>query len=222
MNRTRLTSDQVRAVDRRAIEDYGMSGLVLMENAGRGAAEVIHRITSADKPIAILCGKGNNAGDGYVIARHLELLGHLVRVVSIVDIESLSADAAVNANIAIKSHLPIRVARDLETLTRQIADAAVLVDCVLGTGAKGAPRGFFGEAIRAANDVDAIRVAIDVPSGLDADTGEPSDPTFRANLTLTFVAEKIGFGNETAKPFIGNVEVIPIGVPQKLLLEVLP
>jgi len=220
MKRYPLTCDQVRNVDRRAIEQYGMSGLVLMENAGRGAAEAIHRISSTGHTITILCGKGNNAGDGYVIARHLELLGHSVRIVSIVDIESLSGDAAVNASIAIKSQLPIRVARDLETLTCQLAETDLLVDCLLGTGAQGAPRGFFGETIQAANKADAMRIAIDVPSGLDADTGESSVPTFRADMTLTFVAEKKGFSNKSARSFVGRVEVLSIGVPQKLLLEI--
>ncbi len=145
-----LTRDQVRRVDQIAIEDFAMPGIVLMENAGRGASEVIDRI-AREGLVAILCGSGNNAGDGYVIARHLQLLGRPVRIVSVVDPDSLSGDAGINATIARKARIEIRRVESLEDIDASIADSTTVVDALLGTGAKGPPRGLFAEAVRAAN-----------------------------------------------------------------------
>jgi NAD(P)H-hydrate epimerase len=216
-----LSRDQVRRVDQIAIERYGMSGLVLMENAGRGAAEVLHRVAPNGR-VVILCGKGNNAGDGYVIARHLQLVGRDVQLVSLADLTDLTestdlaGDAAANASIARAADIPITIFDG-----DRLPPGDVLVDCLLGTGAVGDPRGDFATAIDAANAATAIRVAIDIPSGLDCDTGQPSSPTFRADHTITFVATKIGFANESAKAYVGEVHEVGIGVPQKLLRELL-
>lgn len=212
-----LSREQVRGIDRAAIDKYGMSGLVLMENAGRGAAEQISKWVKSDTPVTLLCGQGNNAGDGYVIARHLELMGHSVSIASIVDLSKLTGDAQTNAEIARKADIDIQCVYSSAALDESIRSAEVLVDCLLGTGAKGALRGLYVDAVRAANAATAVRIAIDIPTGLDVDTGEPGDPTFEAELTLTFVGEKLGFQNELAKQFLGRVEVISIGVPQKLL-----
>ena len=127
-----LTRDQVRQVDQIAIENYGVSGVVLMENAGRGAAELIDQIAGPGR-IVILCGSGNNAGDGYVIARHLQLAGRKVRIVSIVDLESLRGDAAVNARIAQKSEIEIQIATTNDQVTELLADATTIVDAVEST-----------------------------------------------------------------------------------------
>ena len=129
-----LSRDQVRQVDKIAIEQYGVPGIVLMENAGRGAAAMIDQIAKPGR-IVILCGSGNNAGDGYVIARHLQLAGRQVRVVSIVDLESLSGDAKTNAMIVQKSGIEIRVATRAAEISESIGDAATIVDGLLGTGA---------------------------------------------------------------------------------------
>ncbi|TWT76222.1 Bifunctional NAD(P)H-hydrate repair enzyme Nnr [Planctomycetes bacterium CA13] len=220
MNLRPLSCDEVRQVDKTAIETFGMSGLVLMENAGRGAAERIAAIVPTNDPITILCGKGNNAGDGYVIARHLERLGRQVTILSIVDLESLSGDAKVNAEIARKADIEINIANSTESLKQPIETAKALVDCLLGTGAQGPLRGLYAEAVRVANASSAMRIAIDVPSGLNVDTGEPGEPTFQAAWTLSFVAEKIGFTRKSAKPFVGCVGVVSIGIPQKLLDQI--
>ncbi|QDV43082.1 Bifunctional NAD(P)H-hydrate repair enzyme Nnr [Stieleria neptunia] len=217
-----MKRDDVRRVDQIAIEDYGMLGLVLMENAGRGAAERIAALCQespggAAHPVCILCGPGNNGGDGYVIARHLELLGFSVHILSLVPLERLTGDASVNASIAAKAGLPLQVATSAEDLDRWITDDETVVDCLLGTGATGAPRGLYGDAVKLANKRRGLRVAIDLPTGLDCDTGIPSQPTFRADLTVTFVAEKEGFTKADAKPWLGTVRVVGIGVPQALL-----
>ncbi len=218
-----LTRAESRQVDQLAIESFGMSGLVLMENAGREAARVIAaRYPPAD--ICILCGKGNNGGDGYVIARHLQLAHAAasegqatVQIVSVVDPAELAGDAAVNAQIARLAEIPMAVVTDSQQLSAAVGTPSLIVDCLLGTGAQGNPRGVYAEAICLANALPARRIAIDLPSGLDADSGAVGEPTFCAELTLTMVAAKVGFATATAKAVLGEVVVIPIGVPLRLL-----
>jgi len=211
-----MSREEILAVDQIAIQQFGMSGLVLMENAGRNAAQAIHRL-GPNGEICILCGKGNNGGDGYVIARHLELLGRRVRIVSLVDPAELSGDAAVNYSIAQRSAIPIRVETAPPSLLAAIGQPRVVVDCMLGTGAKGEPREPIKSAIGIVNRLDTVRIAVDIPSGLNCDTGEASEITFRADHTLTFVATKKGFVMATATAVLGRVEVLSIGVPAKLL-----
>ncbi len=215
-----LTRDQVRSVDLRAIQDYGMSGLVLMENAGRGAASIIARVARPGEVI-ILCGRGNNAGDGYVIARHLELMGHSPMILSLVPRESLQGDALANAQIARAAQIDCQHVEERQTLERLLASASNIVECLLGTGARGAPRGLMGDAVRLANELDATRIAIDVPAGLDCDTGVAHDPTLRADHTISFVAAKVGFQKPTAASYLGQLHSVGIGVPKKLLVEVI-
>jgi NAD(P)H-hydrate epimerase len=214
-----LTRDQVRRVDQIAIEQYAIPGIVLMENAGRGAAEVIDRVAGEGR-ITILCGAGNNGGDGYVIARHLELLGRSVEIVSLVDPESLSGDAAINATIAAKSQIKITRVTARDQIDAALEGSATVVDAMLGTGAKGSPRDLFADAVRSANDCQCLRIAIDLPTGLDCDSGVANEPTFRADHTITFVSRKVGFEKENADAYVGVLTEIGIGVPSCLLAEI--
>lgn len=214
-----LTRDASRNVDKRAMEDYGICGLVLMENAGRNCAEWIARLSPAGR-ILILCGRGNNAGDGYVIARHLQLLEREVEIVSLVALDELSGDAEVNAGIAESADIRIAVRSDAEGLRSALGERRTLVDCLLGTGATGPPREPYRTAVMEANRCDATRIAVDVPTGLDCDTGEANEPTFRADHTLTFVAAKVGYGEASAAPYVGELHPISIGIPLKLLNEI--
>lgn len=214
-----LSRERVRGIDERAIRDYGISGLVLMENAGRGCAEVINRVAPAG-PVAILCGKGNNAGDGYVVARHLQIaLARPVWIVQLHDPAELSGDAAANWSIVEKAEIPHRIVTspDQGMIREAIGQSETVVDAMLGTGAAGNPRPPIATAIRVANELAALRIAIDIPSGLDCDSGEPGDPCFRADHTCTMVAAKIGFANPAAKPYTGKVHTIGIGIPLHLL-----
>lgn len=213
-----LTREQVRSIDSLAIERYGMHGLVLMENAGRGAAEVIDRLAPPGK-ISILCGKGNNAGDGYVIARHLQLAEREVQVVQLYDPHQLTGDALANWQILRSAEIPTRIAAEApaEWLRTALADSATVVDAMLGTGASGAPREPLATAVRVANPMPALRFAVDIPSGLDCNTGQPAADCFRAHHTCTFVAAKTGFAAPEAPAFTGAVHVLSIGVPLKLL-----
>lgn len=224
-----LTRQQARSIDVMAIQRFGMLGLVLMENAGRGAAEWIHQ-QYREGPIAILCGKGNNAGDGYVIARHLQLLQRKICIIQCAPPQHLTGDALHNWMIAEKAGLPtlclfgdgevpIDSVRhvDSQKLISTLQQHSVILDCLLGTGAVGELREPFATVVSAANQCQAIRVAIDIPSGLDCDSGQPSRQCFRADSTCTFVAPKVGFLNPQSQSFVGRLHVVGIGVPQKLL-----
>jgi NAD(P)H-hydrate epimerase len=225
-----LTRDQVRRVDALAIERYGMSGLVLMENAGRGAVDallafdpsLLGESSGTNAQVVILCGKGNNAGDGFVIARHLEIRGVAARVLLLAPPDELTGDALANYAILQHTDIPIvEVSRGpLEPQLDESASGATwLVDALLGTGATGEPREPFATAIRWMNAQPARRLAVDLPSGLDCDTGEPSAATVRADLTTTFVAAKPGFLTPQAKPYVGELRIIDIGVPPRLVRE---
>ncbi len=226
-----LTREQCRSLDRRAINEYGIPGLVLMENAGRGCVDVLERL-GINGPVVILCGKGNNAGDGFVIARHLEIRGHDCRVLLLAPAEELAGDAAINFAILQKTDVPIieleragaspTPAELLTHFTTHVSGATWLIDALLGTGAQGEPRPPFDAAIDCMNSRPAkTRVlAVDVPSGLDCDAGAPSAHTVRADHTCTFAAMKIGFMQPAAKPYLGTVHVCDIGVPPQLIDEV--
>ncbi len=222
MNPAVLTRQQVREVDRRAIEEYGMTGLVLMENAGRGCVDTLQRL-GIHGPVVVCCGRGNNAGDGLVIARHVDLRGFAARVVLCAPPESFSGDAAANYNILARSDVEIiNLGETFQSglLTQALDGADWIVDALLGTGAKGEPRPPLDEVIRTLNEWPAKKLAIDVPSGLDCDTGQRANTTFRADHTCTFVAAKPGFLVEQAKPYVGRVQVLDIGAPRKLIESV--
>ncbi len=214
-----LNREQSRQVDKVAIDDYGMSGLVLMENAGRGCVDLLERLGIAG-PIGIVCGKGNNGGDGFVIARHLWIRGYEARVVLVASADELAGDAAANFEILRRAGANM-VELDGEgrpTPLREALDNATegcdwLVDCLLGTGAAAAPRPPYDTVIEWMNAQSGRRLAVDVPSGLDCDTGARATPTVRANFTATFVTTKIGYQQPSARPYVGEVHVVDIGIP---------
>ena len=222
-----LSRAQVREIDRRAIEDLGIPGAVLMENAGRGAAAHARRMLrglreSAGRParVAILCGSGNNGGDGYVIARHLHNAGISVELYSSADEAKLRGDAAWAHAVVRRMGLDVVGlvhSADVEQAARSWRRCDLIVDALLGTGAQGAARGIVAEIIRAVNALARVRVlAIDLPSGLDCDSGQPGEPCMRAHATVTFVAPKLGFSAEAAQEVLGSVRVVDIGAPMDL------
>lgn len=214
-----LSRVEVREVDRRAIDEYGMTGLVLMENAGRGCADVLCQL-GCRGPVAIVCGKGNNAGDGFVIARHLDLRRVPAKVLLLGSPDELHGDAATNYAILARGGVTITdFSKEFvpTALDAELFGAEWIVDALLGTGSSGAPRPPFDAAIRSINAARATRLAVDLPSGLDCDTGEPAEPTIRADHTCTFVSSKIGFSNPKAAPYLGQVHVLDIGAPRRLV-----
>lgn len=219
MNPPTLTRDQSRRLDRLAREKFGLSGLVLMENAGRGVADVLCDLGIAG-PVVICCGKGNNAGDGFVIARHLDLRGHAVRVLLWAESQELTGDAAVNFQILGKTTVPIEIfgnRHDPARLAQLLADAAWIVDALLGTGARGQPRPPLDAVIDQLNAAPPSKLAIDLPSGLDCDTGISAQHTIRAAHTCTFVTAKPGFFAPGATQYVGQLHVLDIGVPRQLI-----
>lgn len=213
-----LTRQQVRAVDEFAINSWGIPGVILMENAGRGVADVLCKLGIRGR-VVIVCGKGNNGGDGFVLARHLKLRGHEPRIILCCEPGQLSGDAACNYEWLQRCDVPelsIANATD-EELATAFASAAWLVDALLGTGATGNPRPPLDDVIRLMNASTARRLAIDIPSGLDCDTGAAGDPTFRADHTCTFVARKPCMQVASAGDYLGEIHCLDIGLPWNLV-----
>jgi NAD(P)H-hydrate epimerase len=213
-----LTRNQMRDLDRRAIEEFGVPGIVLMENAGRGAAELLLRL-GASGPVHIVCGKGNNGGDGFVIARHLDLRGIPTVIHLCSDPTSLSGDAATNYQIAVKSRLHIQVFTVIEALAKQLAEADWIVDALFGTGVTGPVKAPYDEIIECMNRSGVRILAVDLPSGMDADTGQPMGSTVRASHTVTMAAVKQGFAAPGASDWTGKVHIVGIGAPRCLIEE---
>jgi NAD(P)H-hydrate epimerase len=215
-----LSRKEVRDLDRRAIEEYGVPGVVLMENAGRGCADLLQTL-GVRGPVVICCGKGNNGGDGFVIARHLDNAQVGVRVLLFASAADLEGDAAIHYRIIAKSGLPIvnwgAGSLASEKLEKELAAAEWIVDALFGTGLSGPVRPPFDQIIAAINASPASVFAVDIPSGLDCDTGQPLGAAVRANHTATFVALKKGFAEPAAREWLGRVHVVPIGIPRALL-----
>jgi NAD(P)H-hydrate epimerase len=191
-----------------------------MENAGRGAAEVLLKLGVAG-PVVVCCGKGNNGGDGFVIARHLDNRGASVRVLFFGQPQTLTGDAAINFEIVRRSGLPLTVCAD-SVAAPDLADADWVVDALLGTGVMGPARPPLDRVIAAINASGTKVLAVDLPSGLDCDTGLPLGPCVRALHTVTFVAKKKGFANPAAREWLGEVHVADIGAPRALVRTLLP
>jgi NAD(P)H-hydrate epimerase len=219
---TTLTRAQVRELDRRAIAEYGVPGVVLMENAGRGAAEVLMRLNPDRQPVLVCCGKGNNGGDGFVIARHLDIHGWPVWLAGFASPQELTGDAAVMERIATAAGIPAALAPagcPADWLADQFAPgrAGWVVDALFGTGLTGPLREPYDRVVAAINAGAAKVLVVDIPSGLDCDTGKPLGPAVRADHTVTFVAPKAGFAAPEAREWLGEVHVVGIGAPRTLL-----
>ncbi len=209
---------QSRRVDQLAIEQFNIPGIVLMRNAGGACARrLLEELSEASPTTIILTGAGNNGGDGYVVARTLAKAQCPVIIFSLVPTEKLSGDAKISHDDAVAVGVPIEEADANQIVARLATHDGMVVDCLLGTGSEGAPRSPFAEAIRAANANACLRrVAIDIPSGLNGDTGQAAEPTFQAGLTLTFVTPKTGMNFPSARAWTGDIEIVDIGIPREL------
>ncbi len=212
-----LSRQQVRAIDRYAIDVLGVPGVLLMENAGRNAAEAIEHylVTARGHSVAVVAGGGNNGGDGFVIARHLVLRGAKVSVFLVAPPEKIAGDALVNLNIIRKLGLEIRTLAeaDLDGLYLVLRRFDLIVDALGGTGVQGSLTGAIAKAVGQVNDSGTPAAAVDIPTGLDCDTGEIHGQTIRAAFTVTFVARKKGFDADEAAEYTGEVIVVDIGIP---------
>jgi hydroxyethylthiazole kinase-like uncharacterized protein yjeF len=216
---TLMTKDQVRSVDSWAINELGIPGVVLMENAGRSCAELIQeKLKDITAPkVCIFCGTGNNGGDGYVIARHLLNNGYKVQVVICGDPQKIKGDAKINLDVLEKLGQPMDQLnpRDNDVparIKKFTADADMIVDGLFGTGLSGQLRDDYIRLIENINDCDCPILAVDIPSGLDCDTGRPLGAAVKANWTVTFVAVKKGFVCEGAASYTGDIFVASIGI----------
>jgi NAD(P)H-hydrate epimerase len=215
-----LTREQIRAIDSHAIETLGIPGLMLMENAGRGATDAFEAWAGGveDKPVAIVAGGGNNGGDGFVIARHLHIRAAQVTVFVVAPHDKISGDAETNLQAALALGLDVRdVREDIAGLGDKLKQYEFTVDAVGGTGIKGALRGTMAEVVEQiiASGTDVL--AVDIPTGLDCDTGAAEGPAVKARLTATFAANKVGFAKEGASAYTGQVTVCDIGIPAEQL-----
>ena len=211
-----VTAATMRELDRQAIGDVGLPGLVLMEAAGRGTADAVEELlrASAGRSALILCGPGNNGGDGFVIARHLADRGFEGVVALLGTADGLKGDAA--STFRMLARFPVRVVECPAGVPSELWDRPwdVVVDAMFGTGLARPVEGPFADAVERANALPCPRVAVDLPTGVDADTGRVSGVAFRANLTVTFGVAKIGHWSYPGRGFTGRLEVVPIGIPR--------
>ncbi len=204
-----LDAEQMRAVDRWAIDQRGVPSLELMETAGGAVAEAAAELASPGGPAAVVCGKGNNGGDGLVAARKLAELGFEVEALLLAPGDELSEDAQAN----LKRFEAARQVGPAE-LAEALAGAGVIVDAIFGTGFAGAPRDPAAGAIEAINGAGAPIVATDIASGVNASSGEVEGAAVEAKLTVTFHAPKLGHWIAPGKTHTGELRVAPIGIPE--------
>jgi ADP-dependent NAD(P)H-hydrate dehydratase / NAD(P)H-hydrate epimerase len=198
-------AEGMRAVDRWAIEERGVSSVELMEAAGRAVAEVVAGL-APEGPVRVVCGKGNNGGDGFVAARLLRAMGFVVEALLLWPGEELRGDAGINYE---------RFGGDLVEgdLSGRLAGSGAVVDAIFGTGFEGAPREPAAAAIGAINGCGAPVVACDIASGVDASTGEVEGGAVQADVTVSFHATKVGQRVAPGKWHTGELRVVPIGIP---------
>lgn len=212
------TAQQMQALDRKTIGEIGIPGIVLMENAGRGAATTFVSFFSEvqRKKTVIVCGRGNNGGDGFVVARYLRNWNLSVKVLLLCHPEALQGDARTNYEIFFRMGGEILACPDQEAFEKSksiLWEADLLVDAIFGTGLHAEVSGFYRELIDQLNGLGKPVMAIDIPSGLDANTGRPLGAAVRASLTVTFGLPKVGHLIPPGPEYTGKLRVIDIGIP---------
>jgi NAD(P)H-hydrate epimerase len=218
-----MSRDEVRAVDKWAIETLGIPGVVLMENAGRSCAELVkEKLKHIPSPkVCIFCGTGNNGGDGSVIARHLINSGFKVAVVLCGERDKVKGDAKINLDVLERLGQPIeqwsiKDSNIADCVKDFAAGADMVVDALFGTGLSGQLSDEYKILIESINAQNHPILAVDIPSGLDCDTGGPLGAAIRAKYTVTFVAVKKGFTlSSSAAQWTGEIFVASIGVEPK-------
>ena len=214
-----VTPDEMRRIDAFAIDTVGIPGVVLMENAGRAVFEQAYKgLAGNGKPAVILCGRGNNGGDGFVVARRLINNGIETSVHVVGAISKIKGDAGVNLRVLRRMGVSIdRVTRkSLPELRRRLKSAGLIVDALLGTGLSGEVTDLFRDVIALVNGSGRPVLAVDIPSGLDGVTGKPLGIAIVANATVTFQLPKKAFENPLARNHTGRLTIADIGIPVHL------
>lgn len=211
-----ITGETMQAIDRRAISEFGMPGLTLMENAGKGCVEEIVAAYGGATgcKAAVVAGKGNNGGDGYVIARLLREQGWQVAVLILARQDEIGGDARTNLDRLDEATLAFCPEPEiLDRYSQLLKEADVIVDAMLGTGLKNEVRGIYAKAAALVNDAGRPVVAVDIPSGIDANSGKVLGCAVRADLTVTFAFAKCGHVLYPGAEYTGRLVVVDIGIP---------
>lgn len=220
-----VQADKMRELDQEATRRFGIPGLILMENAGLSIVDVILKRfwdgEPREKRIFIIAGPGNNGGDGFVVARHLFNRGALVDILITAPPESYRGDAAVNLKIVSGMGIPLRVfdPERIREIQDVLAHADLVLDALFGTGFRGVPREPVASLIRLVNETGKTVLAVDLPSGLEADTGRVAGDCMRARVTVTMGMPKIGLYLEPGTQYAGEVVVGDISFPPELKAE---
>lgn len=218
--------DAMSRLDRRAIEQYGIPGLILMENAALRAFDSLlelasslpSRATAAD--VVVFSGRGNNGGDGFAIARHAHNSGMKVSVHLLGETTRIERDSDAGVNLTILERMGIAVTEildpdDIDAALEGCTAETIIVDAIFGTGLRGAARGLGAELIAAINESEGCKLAIDIPSGLDSSTGRATGGAVRAHRTVTFALPKHGLVVADGPGFTGDLVVAPISIPRE-------
>jgi hydroxyethylthiazole kinase-like uncharacterized protein yjeF len=215
-----VTASEMRELDRRAIQDLGIPSLVLMENAGRTTYRVLRReFPGLPGDVAVLAGPGNNGGDGFVVARYLAGAGVPVAVFLLGSRDRLSPDARVNFEILARLGLPVAevlTEADLNPALRRLARAGLIVDALLGTGLNSPVKGLMAALIERLNQLQAPVLAVDIPTGLSADTGAVLGVALKARVTVTYGWPKLGQVLPPGRDYVGRLWQADIGIPPSL------
>ncbi|MDI6641975.1 MAG: NAD(P)H-hydrate epimerase [Elusimicrobiota bacterium] len=219
-----VTAEEMKAIDKKAIEEYGIPSIVLMENAGRKVAEVVAQFIEQNcttwiysPSIAVFCGSGNNAGDGLVAARFLHNWGYKLKIFLLKSPEEFKGDALTNYKIITKLNIPTERFQNEERLSKKLPslqDYEIIIDALLGTGTKGEVSSEYHSAIETINNAKKTVIAVDIPSGLDANTGRVLGSAVKATITVTMGLPKKGLLEAKAKEFVGKLIVADIGIPK--------
>jgi hydroxyethylthiazole kinase-like uncharacterized protein yjeF len=216
-----LTSREMKEIDRKAIEDIGIPGPVLMENAGLQVLKALRTRfpRPADERIVIVAGKGNNGGDGLVVARHLHNAGAKPEVLLLASREEVKGDAALNLAVALRLGVPVTEVRTPEHWKRcrmDIVHATVIIDAIFGTGLLKPLEGLHARVVEDINKAGGFKLAVDIPSGLSSDSFEVIGPCVRADMTVCLAAPKVAHVFPPAEECIGDLFVAAIGIPPVL------
>ena len=219
-----LTREEMRELDRKAIEEYKIPGIVLMENAGRNVAEGILKMLDDPQQakVAILCGKGNNGGDGFVVARHLHNHSIHVDVFLIARVSDIlkDGDAGTNLQILLTTKIPVNEILDIpgvNNILKELRNYNILADALFGTGLSGDVREPFKTLIHGVNNLNKPIISVDIPSGLDCNTGKILGAAIKATKTVTFAIAKKGFFLNGGPSYTGKVIVSDISIPRELI-----
>lgn len=216
-----VTASEMQAIDHSTIDDFGIPGLVLMENAGLAVASLIHENIPdlLEKKVLIVCGKGNNGGDGFVIARHLFIDGVTVDVLLLGKRRQLKSDAKINADAAFKIGVPIHevTEKNLNAQNHLLRHCHIIVDALFGTGLSKPTGGLYEKVIKKVNAAKKHVVAVDIPSGVDSDSGHLIGPHIKADITAALALLKRSHLLFPAAESMGEVQILDISIPQEAI-----